>query len=140
MIKIELATAFWTQSVSVGNNTDGKSLTPNAELGRRLWYLGHGVLVEQTGRRDILIPVTQVLKVEPLGEVSADEWAGWPKEPEASGPSGPIAEGIKAFTGLESRFRTDDEVRALGEAAAKQYGAESTKAERKKPGPKPKGI
>jgi hypothetical protein len=159
MIKIELSKVNWTQSISLGNNVDGKSVTPTPD--RKLWYLGHGVLVEQKGRKDILVPVSQVLQVEPVGEVTPEEWSGSPNfevglvEKAGSGealgeavvsqvdkaagevtasPSGPVAEGIKAFTGVEVRARTEAEVAALGEVAAKQYGSE-----RKKPGPKPKG-
>jgi hypothetical protein len=52
----------------------GKSLAANATV--KLWHVGHAVLVEQAGRRDRLIPMSNVAEVELVeAYASAKPWA-----------------------------------------------------------------
>lgn len=75
MIKIAISKAEWAQNVSAGGDF-AKSLMASKERGVKLWYLGHGVLVEHKGKPDRLIPIANVLTVESDVTVSAEEWAG----------------------------------------------------------------
>lgn len=149
MIKIPLSLVRWTQSISIGNNQDGKSLLPDVERGRLVWYLGHGVLIEQRGRRDILVPIGQVLQMEADESVSVEQWAGAPRmgpppgPPEEAQPMPPdeIAKVVKNTTAHHGQ----SEPQAMATAAdgvprnfLGQDASGNTPPARNKPGPKPK--
>jgi hypothetical protein len=75
VIKIAIDKVHWTQPVSAGRKNEfGKSLAASQDV--KLWYLGHGVLVEAAGQPDKLVPVSSVLLVEASAKVTPEQWGG----------------------------------------------------------------
>lgn len=75
-MKIALSKVEWTQNVFISKGDGGKSLAPNPARGIRLWYLGSGVLIEEEGRPDKFVPLSNVLAMEADERLSAEEWGG----------------------------------------------------------------
>jgi hypothetical protein len=73
-IKIPIKTAWWTQNVDLGRGKFGKSATASKDLA--LWFLGHGVLAEQPGQPDRLVPLSNVLTMESSESLTPEEWGG----------------------------------------------------------------
>lgn len=63
-MRIAIDNVFWTQAIEAGG-LFGKSLA--AKPGVQLFYVGHGVLVEQDGKPARLIPMSNVLVMEARG-------------------------------------------------------------------------
>jgi hypothetical protein len=72
MINIPITKVCWAQNVDAGGEF-AKSLT--VKPGVKLYYLGHGVLVEQDGKPDKLVPISNVLTVEAGEKIAPDWWA-----------------------------------------------------------------
>lgn len=65
-MKLPIDNVFWAQPIQAGGEF-AKSLGTNAQRGIRLWYVGHGVLVEHEGKPDRLVPIGNVLVMEAAG-------------------------------------------------------------------------
>ena len=63
-MKLPIDNVFWTQPIDAGG-LFGKSLAATDRV--KIWYVGHGVLVENIGRPPRLVPVSGVLMMEAKG-------------------------------------------------------------------------
>jgi hypothetical protein len=105
-IKIPIKTVWWTQNVDLGRGKFGKSATASKDLA--LWFLGHGVLAEQPGQPDRLVPLSNVLTMESSESLTPEEWGGSSKpsrgldSPAAMEARGEIPPG-SAFPGATKR-------------------------------------
>lgn len=68
-MKIPLSRAVWARNTNLGNGKYDNSCKAGPDV--KLWYLGHGVLVEIPGKLDCLVPSANVVSVEAL---AGAEW------------------------------------------------------------------
>lgn len=88
MIKLEISSVMWTQNVDAGGGFN-KALAASKAAGVRLWYLGHGVLVEHHGKPDVLVPISNVLSIKAPAALTPGMWAG---EEAVPAPVAPVLE------------------------------------------------
>ena len=62
-MKVAIDSVFWAQNIQAGGEF-AKSLASSEQKGVKLWYVGHGVLVEHSGKPDRLVPISNVLVME----------------------------------------------------------------------------
>lgn len=62
----------WVEPVAINNDKFDKSLSATEVDG--LWYVGVGILIEEKGYDDLLIPISAVRRTKAEGKFSSELW------------------------------------------------------------------